>query len=327
MKRLICCLLAASLLMLTAAASAWSGVTVAGETFNVEAPANGTLTGWTLTAGERIEAGQQLGTIPAVRTFSTVDGTVARVQFAQGDRVNGTVVEILPVNRFHVTCSVDGAWQVEDTTLVHSGESVWLRCSMGGSHHAVGRITSITGNNYEVEIEGGELIQGEAVRIYRDASCADNTRVGHGTVLKTDTIAFTADGYLSVLRVKEGDPVQRGQWLYSILSEADGAVTSPATGIVTAVTMTEGAAVQRHTALATAASCVEIELSVDAEDSASLTVGQKLRYTRADCEPDTHFTAVVKSISRTETDGKVTVTLTPDDKTLPIGLSIEADPE
>ena len=233
--RFLLIMLAALLAVSPALADTWAGSVTASATTEIEIPSDGTLTSLNLEVGQRVEAGQVVGGIRETKVFAPVDGSVAAVHLETGDKADGTVLEISPVSRYTLTCTAENYAKTPENALIHSGESLYVKCSADGTHRAIARVTTIDGAAFSAEVTAGELYVGEAVFLYRSREFTTDSLVGKGTVTTHDTVAVSGNGVLLKLRVAVGDTVERGQWLFSTASTDDTQVTVPVSGIVTAV--------------------------------------------------------------------------------------------
>ena len=246
MKKLTILLLT---LMLTASAlaEAYEGTTALLSTAVVTASASGIVQSLDVEVGSRVEAGEAMVSLKPERVFAAQDGSISLVNATEGDRIDGTLLELMPLERYLIYCTVSKAYQSTESTLVHSGETVYVRCTTDGSHRAVGVLTEIDGEEYRVLTLGGELYLGETVYLYRSDTFAASQRIGIGTVVSNEIQGYEAIGTVSCLLVDEGDEVERGQLLYEING---GTIEAPVSGIVTAIEVSAGEAVDEDQAVA-----------------------------------------------------------------------------
>ena len=141
MLKKLTALLLTLLLPAAALAEVYEGTTAATDTVTVRSEAVGTVEALDATAGQRVTAGDALATLSPTRTFAAQDGTVSLVEVKEGEDADGTVLEIAPVERYQVYCTVSKAYQSAASTLIHSGETVYIRCTSDGTHRAVGIVT------------------------------------------------------------------------------------------------------------------------------------------------------------------------------------------
>ena len=311
-------------LTLSASADAWTGSTAAADLTEITASADGTLERFDLELGQTVTAGQELGATSTTTVYAPLDGTIAAIHAEAGDTVTGTVLEIAPVSRYTVTFTVTGAKQTPENTLVHSGETVYIKCTADGSHRAVGRVTEIDGSTYLVEVLGGELYVGETVRAYRDSAFADEDRVGLGTVTAADTVTVdVTDATLLRFHCAVGDAVERGQRLFVTATAEDVTITSPADGVVTEITAAKGDSVKEDQTLARVAQRVMLTFEALQDDAPLFHTGQTLTYIRGDDPHETPHTCTVTRILQQVQGGSITVEARPEERSLPIGMTVE----
>ena len=315
------CLLVVSA-ALPAFGDAWNGFVTTAETVFITAPADGTLEGFSLLEGQTVTAGETVGRLRTTKVFAPADGTVAAVHKEAGDKAEGTVLEIAPVSLYTVTATVSGIAKTPGNALVHSGETLWMRCTADGSHRAVGFVTMLDGAAFTVEATGGELYIGETVNLYRDSAFSAASLVGKGTVTAHDTLAVSGTGTITVLRVKPGDRVLRGQWLFTLAAGDETALVSPADGVVTEVRVSEGDALKEDQAAAVLATGRVLSLNVSADDAARFHPGDTLHYLRGDDPHEIPLHCTVSRVLTHEEDASLTVELLPAEEDLPLGLSV-----
>ena len=324
LKRCAVLLLALVCLCGAALAEVYEGQTAALSTVRVQAEQDGDVEAVPVIAGQRVAEGEPLVRLRADKIFAAQDGTVSIVSAEVGDDVSGAVLELAPVERYTVYCTLDKAYQSSETTLIHSGEAVYAKCTADGTHRAVGIVTQVDGEEYRVLTLGGELYVGETVYLYRDADFTATGRVGIGTVVASDTQAYEAEGTLTLLRVSEGDAVERGQLLYAI---GGGEIAAPVGGIVASVSCQPGNAVQTNQTVAEIVPDGEIgvEIRVDETDVAKLRVGSAARLVFAGQEEEDAVNGTVVEISAIAESGEYTVRIRPEtDAALALGMSVEA---
>ena len=309
------CLAAALCLGGAAQAEAFfTGTVAARETVSVVADVGGTVESLSVRAGERVEAGQTVATVSATGVYAVADGTVRGLTAQQGDSAEQTVLSIAPVSRYTVSATLDDAYDTAANKYITLGESVYMRCSADGTHRAIGRVVGIEGSNYTVEVTGGELYMEETVYIYREDSYESSSRIGSGTVSRSQEIAVSGTGLVASICVGEGESVERGQLLFTCV-DADsaesaargGSVVSTASGVVTSVEAQVGQALGRGASVICVcpdgAMCVELE--VEEADLGYIQVGDRVDIS-FDWDEDGANAAVgtVTAISALGTQGK-----------------------
>ena len=322
LKRLCGICLALLLLLCCAYADSWDGTVTALETVSIPSPAKGILERLVLETGATVTEGETIGSVRSEKVFAPYDGTVAVLSAAESKEVSGTVLEISPVSLYTISCTVSDTAKTPENALIHVGETVFVRCTADGSHRAEAVVTSVSGAEWTAETTAGELYVGEAVYLYRDAECTTAQRIGKGTVTAHDPLTVSAEGIIRDLRVHTGDRVERGQWLFSVSSAANGDIRIPASGIVTEVTASAGNSVQEDQSLAEIAVSCAFRISVPADEAGLFRPEQRWSYIRGDDPHETPHPCHVYRILATE-DGSVEVELLPDDASLlPIGMTV-----
>ena len=325
LKKSLSLLVALALAASPALAGTYAGTTVASRTTALVCESGGTLESLSLLPGQAVKAGETVGSTRAEKVFSAWDGTVALCHAEEGDSVDGAVLEISPISRYTVYCTVDGAYSAPETELVHIGEQLCLRCTANGTHKAVGIVTSIDGSEYQVEVIGGELYVGETVNLYRDADFSAAQRVGIGTVVGAEPTTYSASGTLIELCVGEGEAVERGELLFTYAQADSTQIVSSTGGVIVRVLASPGDVLQSGQTVAELVQTgdVRIEVQLTAADAARIKAGDAATYIRADDPTETPRGATVEQVSAIlDGDGCVAL-LTPEDSDLPLGLSIE----
>ena len=325
-KRLVAVIMALMLLAPAALAEMYRGKAVATEYIAVESGAGGILESLTAQEGAVVAPGENLGRLRTQKVFAAQDGTVARINAGEGDAVDGAVMELLPVERYQVYCTVDKAYQPADATLVHSGERVYIKCTANGTHRGEGLITAIDGAEYRVLALGGELYVGETVYLYRDADFSSDQRVGIGTVVTSDPQAYESSGTLAKLHVSQGEYVERGELLYEILDGKDGEITAPSAGIVARVCVSQGDAVIKDQVVAEIVppDGICVEFMADETVAANIRVGDEAVIVLVADPLETEHAGVVTEVSRIAQEGMYAVRVMPCEADL-LCLGMSAD--
>ena len=322
MKKMLTILLLALMLMASALAEAYEGTTAPLSTAVVTAGVSGIVQTLDVEAGSHVKSGDGMASLKPERTFAAQDGSISLVNASEGDKIDGTLLELMPLARYLIYCTVDKAYQSAESTLVHSGETVYVRCTTDGSHRAVGVLTEIEGEEYRVVTLGGELYLGETVYLYRSDAFTASQRIGIGTVVSNATQGYEASGTVSRLLVDEGDAVERGQLLYEING---GTIDAPVSGIVTSVSVKAGETVEEGQAVAEIVPdgqvCVEIQVSES--EASGFSKGQRVALTQTNDADEKTFGGTVVGSAWLAEDALYTVRILPDAGTqLPLGMSV-----
>lgn len=314
-----------ALLMVTAPAEAeiFEGKTTAQFTMLITATASGILESLSVQAGQRVEAAEAIAILRPEKHFATQEGMVTMICANTADDVSGTLIEVMPMECYTVYCTLDKAYQSAETTLIHSGEAVYLKCTRDGTHRASGLITQIDGNEYLVLVLGGELYVGETVYIYRDEDFTNAQRMGIGTVVTSATEVYEANGKLTRLCVSEGDYVERGQLLFE---QNGGIQTAEWGGIITSVSVQAGDAVSEGQILGeiAPADSICVEIQVDETSASKIRVGDKAMLILASQTDEEPFAGTVTEISAIAESDQYTVRIRPEtDQLLPLGMTVQ----
>ncbi len=327
-RRILCSLLPIVCLAATGLADTWTGHVAAADLAFVEAPANGVLESFAPELGMAVHEGDVLGGIRLTRVFAPEAGRIEAVHLDPEDEIDGaTVLDIDPLYAYDVECTSDGAARTRENMLVHSGETLFMRCTAGGEHQARGRVTRIDGNSYSVQVTEGKLCIGETVRLYRDQAYTEEDCVGSGEVKDSQLISVSGSGKLLRLFVNEGDTIQRGQLLWTSASKKNTVVTAPADGLVTEVLAKKGDVLAENDVLAKIATGIILSVPVKEEDADIFQKGAVLRYYRADDPHEVLHDAVVIRVLHSTSDAAMTVEFTAEETKMPIGLTVTVTDE
>ena len=136
MKKFLVCLMALMLAAFPALAetATMDGTVVSIESIAVLAPAAGIIRDVTVQAGNHIEAGTEIAALYDQAVYAEQSGTI-KVFGAEGESVEtltaryGAVVYIEPDCRYTISASTRNAYDAIENTIIHPGETVYLRCS------------------------------------------------------------------------------------------------------------------------------------------------------------------------------------------------------
>lgn len=302
--------LAALTLTLTLIAACALGATanaviVAPETVKITAPFAGTLLPFDLEAGEETAANAVLFEIDTTPVYAPVSGKISSVFAAIGDDASGLIAHygalaaIEPVYMLYVDADTDNAHDNDDNHYLHTGETLYLKCS---SEKGVGVVTSVHGEDYIVEIRSGNFDLDDLVQCYRESAMSYDSKTGDGKVKRFDDIAVTASGRIAAVHVQPGDTVKAGDLLFETVDplsapDASPVITAPVSGAVSALYAASGAQVYRGQLLCEIADLSTLELSaeVDELDLNAIRTGDSLTFT-LDAYGSEIFTGTVTQI-------------------------------
>lgn len=293
MKRVAMTVMALMLVLGTAGADTLSlnGTVEAGVTVPVYAPIGGTVDTVSVEQGMRVSAGETLFSYRTEKTYASEDGTVAGVFAKAGDDAEkvtekyGADLYIEGTTIYSVSASISKAYNAAETTIVHTGETVYLVCRTDAKRFGTGVITAVDGSNYTVLVTEGNFIVGDSVTLFRDSAYTEKLRIGRGNIARVNPTAVTGTGAVVSVAVKDGDAVKRGDLLMETLSgtfegyEMTGtSVKAEEEGVIVSVAAEAGAAVNKGDIVIQMApvSGMRAEAAVTADDRQALKAGDKV---------------------------------------------------
>lgn len=282
-------LLALTLVCACALAATANATIVAPDTVKITAPFAGTLKPFDLTATQEVAAGEALFEIDTVPVYATQDGTVAAVFAGVGDDASGVqsrygaMAVIEPALALYIDADTAQAYDDDDNRYLHAGETLYLKC---GSEKGTGRVTSVSGNSYIVEILTGNFDLGDTIRCFRESGMPSDSETGRGSVTRYADVSVAAQGRIAAVHVRAGESVRTGDLLFEVVDsqcpkDASLTLTAPVGGAVTLLNTVSGAQVYRGQLLCEIADLSALELSaeVDELDLNGVELGDTLTYT------------------------------------------------
>lgn len=278
---------------------------VAPKTEKIIAPFSGTLRPFDLTAGEAVSSGELLFEIDTIPVYAQHGGTVSAVLAAEGDDASGVISRhgalavIEPELALYVDADTRDAYDDDENRYLHAGETLYLKC---GNEKGEGRVTSVNGKDYIVEILDGSFEVDDTIRCFRESSMPSDSETGRGKAKRYADILVTGTGRVAKVHAKPGDKVAAGDLLFEMIDavsakDASPEITAPVSGAVTLLQAVSGAQVYRGMLLCEIADLSALELSaeVDELDLNAIRVGDMLSYT-LDAYGETAFTGTVTEI-------------------------------
>jgi len=268
-----------------------NGTVEAGVTVPVYAPIGGTVENVAVETGMHVAAGDTLFSYRTEKVYAAGDGVVTGVFAKAGDDAEtvteqyGADLYIEGTAVYTISASTSKAYSSIETTLVHTGETVYAVCRTDANRKGTGIITMIDGTSYTVLITEGNFIPGDSVTVYRDQAFSEKQRLGRGSVSRVNPTAVTGTGAIVNIAVKDGDQVKRGDLLMETLSgtfegyEMTGtAVTAAEEGVIVSVSAEVGSTVSKGDVVAQIApiSGMRVEAAISADDRQSVKAGDKV---------------------------------------------------
>ena len=266
------------------------GTVVSTGTVIVSSDVGGTVAEVSVSAGDAVSAGDVLVTLTPSRVYALQDGTVRLFGSVGDDAADiasqyGAVAYVEPALRYTISASTRNAYSSEANKIIHPGETVYLRATENAQLTGTGRVTTVSGTSYTVEVLSGNLESGYSVNIFRTEDYAAVSRIGRASVSLKDPVAYTAEGLIAAFCVEDGAQVKKGDVLFETVTGSyplDAAsltqVTVPVSGVVSSVSLNRGSTVSPGTAVAEIYpdELLRIEASVPESDLALFTVGREV---------------------------------------------------
>ena len=227
------------------------GTVQAVEYVSLTAPYTGTLSAFDLDPGDRVAKGDVLLRLLTTDVTAPEAGTVSAVFVSAGSlaenamRHYGAVIGLEPANKLQLKATTMGAYNDEENKRIRLGETLYFHTTGIKGVEGQGRVVSVSGNAYLVEITKGTYNLNTSLILYRSDSYDNKTNVGRGQVILRDPIPVAAVGRVARVNVKAGAAVKEGQVLLQMMAaDADAGarpeVAAPADGIVAAVSVIPG---------------------------------------------------------------------------------------
>lgn len=329
MKKKLSILLCALLLAMTSAAFAegfeLDGTVEAGRILSVTAPYSGLIGDFDVKAGDLAEAGTALFPIAAQKVYAETNGVVTGLFAQPGDRAAGVAERfgaLCYVERdvlFEAACTTAGSDSDVEDKIVHPGETVYVKSTQENKRRGVGRVTSVSGDSYTVEITFiDDLKLNDSIKVYRDSDHDTDSCIGSGRTRRIDPVAITAEGYVLGCHVTDGQVVSRGDLLFTIVPDqlkdmqgGEAAAVMPESGVLLSVSAQSGAQAAQDAVLATYCPAGEMEVvcMADEEDLAAVEVGARVKVTLEAYENETIDGEVTAISSAANENGEFAVTV------------------
>ncbi len=333
------CVAAILLVILLAAGAACAdtlslnGTVEAGVTVPVYAPIGGTVDEVSVEKGMHVSAGETLFSYRTEKTYASGDGTVTGVFAKAGDDAEivaeqyGADLYIEGTTIYSVSASTSKAYSSAETTIVHTGETVYLVCRTDAKRYGTGIITTVDGTSYTVLVTEGNFIIGDSVTVFRDSAYSEKQRLGRGSIARVNPTAVTGTGAVVSVAVKDGDEVKRGDLLMETLSgtfegyEMTGtSVTAAEEGVIVSTSADAGTTVTKGDIVIQIApvSGMRVEAAITADDRQALKAGDKV-IIELEADESISYEGTVRYITEMpeedteETTYKAVIDFTPDE--------------
>ena len=202
-----------------------SGMVESRNVYQITAPFTGVLKPFDWETGDTVHAQDVLFEMETIRIYAPADGTVGAVFAENGDLCTdviaqyGMLMSIEKTNNLLVDASTSGAYNDEDNRTIHMGERIFFEESNDRDNEGEGRIISVNGNNYVIEVTDGDFENGDSVKIYRDDKMTTKSCIGSGKISRAADVPVAGTGRVLSCNVKEGQQVSKGDLLLMLAAQ------------------------------------------------------------------------------------------------------------
>lgn len=276
---------------------------------DVTAPYSGALATFDVAMGDRVQADDILFRMLTTTVYASEDGVVQAVFGEAGADATaltaryGAVTVVEPYQQLRISASTQGAYNDEDNKHIHVGEALYFRSSGTEKEEGFGRVISVSGSHYVVDVLDGNFNLGETMTMYRDDRYAAKDNVGKGSIIRRDPLMYQGAGRVADVVAEQGKAVKAGDPLFTLMgtdADADASpnVTAPAEGVVGTVAVSAGQQVWKGQVLARIYLTDEMEVVADVDeiDLNGLQVGDTISVT-LDTDADTVINGKISEIS------------------------------
>lgn len=246
------------------AETVFAGEVTASNPQVIAAPFGGMVEKVSVRVGDSVKIGDPIAVVETTKVYAETDKTVSTAYSpakatarTASRRATAGWSTLSRLTAIRSRAARKKAYNSSENRYIHIGESIYLKCTKDGSHQGRGIVTAIDEKDeskYTVEVTGGEFYMGETVDIYRNSEYETASRIGRGTVGRTQAVAVNGTGSVLRIHVKPGDTVERGELLFETVTGTldglyapDTQVVSDVAGVVATVDASNGTAVEKRT--------------------------------------------------------------------------------
>ena len=227
------------------------GTAKALRTETVLAPIGGTGKSIDVREGDTIESGMTLQTLKTTVVYADQPGRVA-FYGNPGERTEavselyGAVAVIDPDSRYMISTSTTQAYDDNENKMVRSGIIVYLVQTEGNKKES--GIGQVLQGNFEL---------GDSLNIYQAADHDYTTRIGRGSLSRTDSVKYTGEGSIVSLLAENGAHVEAGDPLFETLDgtfngliSTGNTVGATTDGVISRISVEQGDHIDKNQAVA-----------------------------------------------------------------------------
>ena len=288
-----------------ASATANASVVVT-QTESVVAPYSGTLLPFDAEVGDEVSAGETLFQMDTIKIYASQSGELVGLFAEAGDDADGVIERygalavIEPENPYYIAASTRTAYDDLANKNIHVGEILYLKRN---SDRGTGRVTSVDGENFTVELLEGDYEITNTVSCFRTSGLDSDSKVGSGDIYRYPDVTVTGSGRVLNVYVEEGDSVEAGDLLFELVDASCNPqnvttdVSAATGGVISQVLVTSGAQVYQGQVLCEISDLSSLELSAEVDEIylSQIHVGSTMEYV-LDAYPDRQMTGEVTRI-------------------------------
>ena len=210
----------------------------------ITAPFSGVLKPFDWELGDVAEEGSVLFEMETQKVYAPADGAVRAVFAEAGELAEdvqaqyGMLLSLEKDNSLIVNATTAGAYNDPDNRHVNTGEIIYIEETNDRDNEGEGRVVSVSGSSYVVELIEGDFESEDNVKLFRDDNMSTKSCIGSGKLTHRAEIGVGGSGRVVNMAVSEGDKVKKGQLLFETVSAdaestiRSAALTAPVTGAV-----------------------------------------------------------------------------------------------
>lgn len=266
------------------------GHVTAGESISITAPFGGTVSDFSIKAGDIISAGDHLFEIQTNKIYAPWDGVITGLFINPGDDSEtiqseyGALLYIKKDLQYTIEATTAEGYDKNNTPIT-IGEKVYLQSSASKARIGEGIIISLSQNRYTIEVLSGSLNVNERVGVYQTNEYESSSRLGYGKTAFIAPSAITASGSIYALSVKDGDSVKKGDLLFETVTGpldnykiTANKIAAPVDGIIASIAITGANSVSKSQVMATVYPFdkLQITATINELDLPSIAIGDKV---------------------------------------------------
>lgn len=199
----------------------------------ITAPFSGVLAPFDWALGDVVENGETLFALNTQKVYAPADGTVRSVFAEEGDLAEdvlaqyGALLSMEKADGFVVNATTTGAYNDPDNRRIQTGEIVYIEETNDRDNEGEGRVISVSGSAYVVELLKGDFESEDNVKLFRDDNMSSKSCIGSGKLAYQPELAVQGSGRVVRCAVQEGDQVKKGELLFELVSaDAESSVNT-----------------------------------------------------------------------------------------------------